>query len=145
MGRLRNKKTGEIVTIGQELGDDFDGVGLMLWVDHVEGSELDDYKIYGSIDELNEEWEDYKPPEPIIKDEKVRKFVRDWATFNKIVKACIQRLADNDNSYKILGNDKEARCAWAIYIHASYSETISDGYNCNGPMVPIAELCGEEE
>lgn len=80
--KLRNKKTGEIVTIGQEPGDDFDGVGLMLWFNHVEGSELDDHKIYDSLAKLNEEWEDYNPKEPLIKDEKIRKAVRAWAAAN---------------------------------------------------------------
>lgn len=129
--KLRNKKTGEI--------KEWQRVGA---IDYGEMNEVYDSAEYNSLAELNEEWEDYI--EPYIEDEKIRKFVRDWAKFNEIEKACIQRLADNDNSYKILGNDKEARCAWAIYIHASYSETVRKDYNCDGPMIPIAELVGEE-
>lgn len=34
---------------------------------------------YDSLAELNEEWEDYEPAEPLIKDEKIRKAVRAWA------------------------------------------------------------------
>ena len=39
---------------------------------------------YTTIAELNEEWEDYKPAEPLIKDEKIRKAVRAWAEAEKI-------------------------------------------------------------
>lgn len=63
--KLHNKKTGEIkecysVAIFENaLGD---GAGE-----------------YRTIAELNEEWEDYKPAEPLIKDPKIRKAVRAWA------------------------------------------------------------------
>ena len=130
MKRRHNKKTGEIIEYDEEV----------IYYRKLTSNGHDDWTPYHP-----EDWEDYTPAEPYIKDEKIRKFVRDWATFNKIVKACIWRPDDNDNWYKILGNDKEARCAWAIHIHASYSETISEDYNCDAPMVAIAELCGEEE
>jgi hypothetical protein len=132
--KLRNKKTGEI--------KEWQRVGAIVYG---EMNEVYDSAEYNSLAELNEDWEDYKPAEPYIEDEKIRKFVRDWATFNKILKACIQKPDGKDYWYKVLGNDKEAKRAWAIYIHASYSETVSKDYNCDGPMIPIAELCGEEQ
>ena len=46
---------------------------------------------YYSLAELNEEWEDYKPKEPLIKDEKVRKAVRAWADANEISQAQFDR------------------------------------------------------
>lgn len=133
--KLRNKKTGEIVTIGQELGDDFDGVGLMLWVDHVEGSELDDHKIYGSLAELNEEWEDYKPTEPLIEDEKIRKAVRAWAEVNDL---CGATYSERPNG-----------CAF-IFEHADGDKTVIC-FRCTwlglekGKAYSITELCGGEE
>lgn len=51
--KLRNKKTGEIgnFALVRAIGD----------------------INYTSLAELNEEWEDYEPKEPLIKDEKIRK------------------------------------------------------------------------
>lgn len=54
--KLRNKKTGEITQ-----DTDWDFVGLVLKVNHVEDSiEMDDRIEYHSLAELNDEWEDYK-------------------------------------------------------------------------------------
>lgn len=65
--KLRNKKTGEIVEIS--------GVGLV-WNRYGMPFDLGRYK---SLTELNEEWEDYKPAEPYIENEKTREIVRAWA------------------------------------------------------------------
>lgn len=70
MIKLRNKKTGEI--------------GFLLSSKYLENYEIvnDDYKLmvrYDSIAKLVEDWEDYELKEPLIKDEKVRKIVREWA------------------------------------------------------------------
>lgn len=147
--KLRNKKTGKVFDVIVREKSNGDGEYSIIVCDlralrraRSVSSILGEYD---SLDKLCEEWEDYKPADPYIEDEKIRKFVRDWATFNKIVKACIQKPDGKDYWYKVLGNDKEAKCAWAIYIRASYSETVSKDYNCDGPMIPIAELCGEEE
>ena len=43
------------------------------------------YFIY-NLAELNDKWEDYKPVEPLIKDEKIRKAVRTWAEASGITK-----------------------------------------------------------
>lgn len=73
--KLRNKKTGEIVEA--ESCNSYTGtIGLFF----EKGRETD--RAYGSLAELNEEWEDYKPAEPLIKDEKIRKAVRAWADAN---------------------------------------------------------------
>lgn len=58
--KLRNKKTGNIFIAYKE------PVDLYYCLD--EGDELI-RKTYVSISELNEEWEDYEPKEPLIKDE----------------------------------------------------------------------------
>lgn len=90
-----------------------------------------------------EEWfRRLKPKEPYIVDQKIRKFVRDWATFNDVVEAFVESPYSNDTWYEIHGNDKEG-CRWKIEIHASYSETINKNYN--GTLIDIIELCGEEE
>lgn len=97
--------------------------------------------------ELKFRCEVYEPTEPLIKDEKVRKFVRDWATFNKvetayIKKTIIDRRGFEPSWFKITGRDGNG-CLWSVEIHADYLETVSDGYD--EETVPIAELCGEEE
>lgn len=64
--KLRNKKTGEI--------KEWQRVGA---IDYGELNEVYDAAEYDSIAELNEEWEDYEPVEPIF-DEKIRKGIRAW-------------------------------------------------------------------
>lgn len=100
---LRNKKTGE------------------LW-------EL----IYRCPDELNDEWEEYKPAEPLIKDEKVRKAVRAWAEENLVdkvvfdyIKGTGSELSDGDYGAKII-------------FYGDLRLTNRETYT-------IDELCGEEE
>lgn len=132
--KLRNKKTREI--------KDYCSVAIFVnnSNDQVAGE-------YYSIKELNENWEDYIPPEPLIKDEKIRKAVRAWGDMNQIREAAIQRIlieprGFEDSWFQISGEDAN-NCIWKIEIHAPYSETVSKDYKEN--MVTIAELCGEEE
>ena len=89
--RLRNKKTGEVETC--------EAITIQTDI------RVEDYL---SLAELNDEWEDYKPAEPLIKDEEIRKAVRAWAEVNAIrqvsyvtdSRSC--RLADlMDNDYCI--------------------------------------------
>ena len=61
--KLRNKKTGDIA-VGYVM------VGIQ---NNEKYPNPIEYHTYGSIAELNEEWEDYKPVEPLIEDEKIRK------------------------------------------------------------------------
>ena len=69
--KLRNKKTGEIMDDAQYRNYSVsDGFGFRM-----NGKEWE----YHSLAEFNEEWEDYAPKEPLIKDEKIRKAVRAWA------------------------------------------------------------------
>lgn len=65
--KLRNKKTGEI------------GEPRVAYQEiYVDTTEHMTY-CYKSITEFNEEWEDYTPAEPLIKDPKIREAVRAWA------------------------------------------------------------------
>ena len=101
------------------------------------------YATIAKFPNILEEWfRRLEPKEPCIIDRKIRKFVRDWATFNNIVEAFIERQYSNNAWYVIHGDDKEG-CRWKIEIHASYSETINKNYN--GTLIDIIELCGEEE
>lgn len=67
--KLRNKKTGEIV--------DFQPFRFYQTDSCKFPSE-----IYESLSALNEEWEDYTPKGPLIKDKKIRAIIRQWAKVN---------------------------------------------------------------
>ena len=112
--KLRNKRTGGLANI---MGDqDFFRVYTDAgWHD------------YDSLAELNEEWEDYKPAEPLIKDEKVRKAVRAWADANGI-----ERVWHEYSSCWLRGNGLK------IELENEVVDLEQRNYT-------IAELCGEEE
>lgn len=121
--KLRNKKTGEIAT-KIDVSQDFSGI----WV--LENKP----RFYRTLAGLNEEWEDYTPPEPLIKDEKIRKAVRAWAEVNSIKKALyaerlnrslcwLTDMGDEDFSIKLVG----------------WIPTLKDDEDYT-----ITELCGEE-
>ena len=113
--KLRNKKTGEIVDI------------LGFYADYHDGNPKP--VTFSSLTELNEEWEDYKPVEPLIKDEKVRKAVRAWAEAwnkNKLYKDADNALSTVDNFVIQFGQ--------TAFIDLEEKKSYT-----------IAELCGEEE
>lgn len=123
--RLRNKKTGEVV-------EAFEGgpIDLYFYLNGHKGGNEFDRKTYQSLSELNEEWEDYIPAEPLIKDEKIRKAVRAWAEANGIG-GCICK--------------EEIHC---ITFETERGMFIS--FENADPIPPegnytITELCGEEE
>ena len=137
--KLRNKKTGEVFdALIRERGG---GGSYSLIVCDIKAYEqskstldethfvLDEYE---SLAGLNEEWEDYEPKEPLIKDEKIRKAVRAW--WETIPDA----VTDKRILYK---NDHEfAVGIYSIYCGAIYPQTME---KCK--FYTITELCGEEE
>lgn len=115
--RLRNKRTGGLANC-----------------EPIEVKTDAGFHDYYSLAELNADWEDYKPVEPLIKDEKIRKAVRAWAEANEISQAQFDRYTSgfsaSDDGHNIL------------------SMISFDGFvfNCaDGEYYTIAELCGEEE
>lgn len=129
--KIQNKKTGEIGQIGYVATQD----GQII-VEDISGEEYP-YSVicsYKTLAELNEDWEDYEPKEPLIKDEKVRKAVRAWA------EACNLKHV----TYKQASNefyDADTRGAFAIKFTLMPVEV----YLEDGESFTIAELCGEEE
>ena len=82
---------------------------------------------YHSLTELNEEWEDYKPAEPLIKDEKIRKAVRAWADGNNIESVHYDAF-------------------WRGFRRANSSITVWEELPLeDNEVYTITELCGEEE
>jgi hypothetical protein len=85
---------------------------------------------YKSLAELNEQWEDYKPAEPLIKDEKIRKAVRAWAEADG---------ADEKIYLTIDENGSRFANKYGGYIEFGFMIDMEER------LYTIAELCGEEE
>ena len=121
--KLKNKKTGKITEIEE--------VNLVVMDD-----ERDCYESlaeYHSLAELNSDWEDYAPKEPLIKDEKIRKAVRAWADANEI------ETVEYDDY-------------WVLFRRDDKTISFKDEDSClgfyeleNSRDYTIDELCGEEE
>ena len=125
--KLRNKNTGEVIDLDiANIKAQFGGISVIPEPVKLGGDEY----VYHSLAELNDDWEDYKPAEPLIKDEKVRKAVRAWAEANEIG-GCICK--------------EEIHC---ITFETERGMFIS--FENADPIPPegnytINELCGEEE
>lgn len=136
--RLRNKKTGEVfdALIRERGGGDtysiivcdikaYNQSKSTLLATH---SILDEYD---SLAKLNEDWEDYTPKEPLIKDKKIRKAIRAWYEINFTEKPIYL----------------EDSCTISI-DHSPRFEVVKGYYFmtlAKGNPYTITELCGEEE
>lgn len=134
MKKLRNKKTGEVFdALIREKGG---GGSYSLIVCDVKAYEQSKSTLdathfvldeYDSLAELNEDWEDYEPKEPLIKDERIRRAVRAWAEANDI-----ERVWHEYSSCWLRGN------GLVIAMENEVTELGQGNYS-------IDELCGEEE
>lgn len=125
--RLRNKKTGEIV--------ERSSIVTLRYKISSSSSSLVEAEEFGSIEQLNEEWEDYEPKEPLIKDEKIRKAVRVWLEYCH-VQLVNHYLCDGNSCFTFTdegGND----CSLDFTFRIGNLESNTD--------YTITELCGEEE
>ena len=132
--KLRNKKTGEILDLCVGfIQDTRNGEFIQIKPEAI--STKEGY-LYDSLAGLNEDWEDYKPAEPLIKDEKIRKVVRLWADVNGDT-----RVYYNRPTIEICINDKVGYVIRSIKFKSEYREAIDieSGY------YTITELCGEEK
>lgn len=126
--QLRNKKTGEVVKA-------FEGGPVDLYFypnEHKVGDDIE-RKTYRSLAELNADWEDYTPSEPLIKDEKIRKAVKAWAEANEISQAQFDRYTSGFSA--------------SDAGHNLLSMISFDGFVfmfVDGEYYTIEELCGEE-
>lgn len=111
--KLRNKKTGGLANC-----------------EPIEVKTDAGFHDYYSLAELNADWEDYKPSEPLIKDEKVRKAVRAWAEANDITEINVA-----SSGYELWGGIDD----WCIHFGGNPFKDIK-------PLkYTIDELCGEED
>ena len=127
--KLRNKKTGEhgdykVIFAGNLI--------------RVKDCMSDESWQYDCLADFNEKWEDYKPAEPLIKDEKIRKAVRAWAEANEITNIyCYQYKRTCEFDCENLDLD----CYSTIRF---IGDDIIDKRHSNDTYT-IVELCGEEE
>lgn len=125
--KLRNKKTGEIVDDVQYRNYSFtDGFGLR--------TENKDYE-YKTLAEFVEEWEDYKPIEPLIDLYDDRRMVRHWADVYNIKEVWVHGIGDGKEVVEIY--DVENGLMRMTFYRPKKME-IDKAYT-------IAELCGEDE
>lgn len=111
-------------------------------IEYGELNEVYDSAEYNSLAELNDEWEDYEPVEPLIKDkhhperaEKARKTLKMWADANGFKKV----------SYHV---DSYVSVFYNEFNPAECTITIEFGWIMEGikqGTYGITELCGEEE
>lgn len=120
--KLRNKKTGVII--------EPDRVAVIKNTKEIDTASFNRIAAnYYSLAELNEEWEDYEKAAPLIKDEKIRKIIREWA-------------GENDSTRAVYYSPKNA-------LADSYGNSIS--FNLifrelnHGAEYTIAELCGDSK
>lgn len=120
--KLRNKKTGEI--------GELSGVNRIIVYEPnmpVCGNSI--LGEYDTLAELNEDWKDYTPIEPIIGDPKIRKVVRVWAEANDVESV-------------VIVSSGTLRCRQkGIDIEFNGSPF----YGWTSAIKTITELCGEEE
>lgn len=121
--KLRNKKTGEVVVEINKIG--------LVWNKYGMPAEIGQYD---SIAELCEEWEDYVPKEPLIKDEKIRKAIRAWAEANNINSNCYY---ENDVVF-----DSVEHCLTWIDTSIQFNEITGLEDLKHGKRYTIDELCG---
>lgn len=117
--KLKHKKTGEIIDLD-----------ITLHTEMIKPIKVDSYMDKEiTLKLLCDEFEDYKPVEPLIEDEKLRNAVRAWAEVNKI---------------------NECICKYEIHCITFETERgMFISFENDIPIPPfgkfsIAELCGDE-
>lgn len=124
--KLKNKKTGEVVESFKN-----GPIDLYFYPNEHKGGDDIERETYQSLSDLNSEWEDYAPTEPLIKDEKIRKAIRAWAEANEITQV------SHDACWNAF------RCS-DFAIAFDYDFDRHDGFE-DMKSYTIDELCGEEE
>ena len=141
---LRNKKTGETGYYLHTHRDHNTGtLKVAVLKDGVPFSEFKPHEPiydYDSLAELNDEWEDYKPKEPLIKDEKIRRAVRAWAEANRVAEARYSSCHDAECEFNARDDENKS-----IVFIGNFTEMNKELDYSGRTIYTIAELCGEEE
>lgn len=124
--KLRNKETGE--------HGDYQVVSAGYLI-RVRNCDTNESYQYDCIAGFNDNWEDYKPIEPLIKDEKIRKAVRAWAEVNGVKQVTVEK---DFSTYTFYPADTD-RVSISVWTEPSLSNLSKD------KVYTIEELCGSEE
>ena len=130
--KLKNKKTGEIWDIPKRRYPTVQEDDISFFAEREGEGKLFSYN---SLAELNADWEDYTPAEPLIKDEKIRKAVRTWAEASGITK-----VLSYGDIFWIGFRSIHTPSVWKF--ECSYTDASDFKLD---KEYSIAELCGEEE
>ena len=121
--KLRNKKTGKIIECKNIVFTHCNAFAL-------------DWEQYtpnvNSLTELNEEWEDYKPAEPLIRDKNIRDAIRAWAKSNLVERVKFEYVKGTGS----------------VFAYSDFGAKIifyGDLRLTNRTTYEIDDLCGEEE
>ena len=143
--KLRNKKTGETGYYLHTHRDHNTGIlKVAVLKDGVPFSEFKPHEPiydYDSLAELNEDWCDYTPVEPLIKDDRIRKIVKEWAKVNEIAQVLVVPVKDAEGAYLYWELEN---IAWRQTITICFRGELPDTLEALGTYT-IEELCGEEK
>lgn len=135
--RLRNKNTGEVIDLDiANIKAQFGGISVIPDPVRLGGDEY----VYHSLAELNADWEDYEPKEPLIKDEKIRKAVRAWAEANRVTEARYSSCHDAECEFNARDDENKS-----IVFIGNFTEMNKELDYSGRTIYTIDELCGEEE
>ena len=127
--KLRNKKTGDII----------ESEYMMLV--QITSTKGERNLLFEDLTQFNNEWEDYKPTEPLIKLPDVRKAIRAWAFVQRIKEVkYIEGIASSDFRHMF---EYGSRGTNRGIIHWGKGILLS-GLE-DGKTYSITELCGEEK
>lgn len=95
---------------------------------------------YDCLAGFNENWEDYMPTEPLIKDEKIRKAVRAWAVANRVAEARYSSCHDAECEFNARDDENK------LIVFIGNFQEMNERLDITGRTIyTIAELCGSEE
>ena len=138
--KLRNKKTGEVLDVyfDNYINENNIVVVCLKVKDEVSPDGYKYIASYINLVEFLEEWEDYEPQEPLIKDKEIRKLVKAWAEvndYNEVMydgsKDCIYSPYGSDDTDTSVSISFDDYCALERLEHKK--------------LYTITELCGEEK
>lgn len=130
--RLRNKKTGKVWGIPKDRWPTVQQDDISFFAAYGSEGHLFSYK---TLAELNEEWEDYKPKEPLIKKESQRGVLRAAARMSGTDTAHVRK---SDYAEVVIFEFKGKELC-SVELRGKGINTAHDGW------YTIDQLCGEEE
>ena len=132
--KLLNKKTRDLYTLGKNLYINTLENGKIEVVRILSAGKLIEY--YETIAKFFENYEDVK--EPIIKDKKIRKFLRVWAEMNGVRDIIV--FDQSNNSYIPAGQVVFAENAGSLRVYFRTEEQFD-----TDRIYTVNELCGDDE